>query len=400
MTALSISKKQFHKEAKFILLNFLVLAFVGILLRYLQAHSIAFLNYKNLLEAHSHFAFSGVLLLSCITALRVSFEELGLYIKPVLFYIFYAESYLLLFIFSVYGYKAPGITASTLYLFTTYYLVYLIWKGSNQITDQTAAIILKVAALFLVLSTIALWCMAPLMALKFAGKPIYYNTVYFYLHFQYNGFFTFCIIAICTSILVHKNAIVHSKQYMKGIFLFALATLLTYFISTLWCNPTLIFRLLAIVGALLQIYSILLLYFAVDKKAVVLSFSFNLKTFIIVAFCLKIILMFYISIPFLNTDLFSNRHLIIVFLHLTFIGTLWLSYWYFMQRNLFDNSFENNKSMRIFLVFFFFSELFLFSSILNLPISASSWNLILMLSNIGMFIGIASLLKVVYSFRN
>lgn len=392
MAEIITSKNRYYNEAKLILLNFLVLSLVGTLLRYLQINGLVQINYKNLLEAHSHFAFSGVLLLSCITALCLSFEELAYYINPGIFKIFLAESYLLLIIFTIFGYKAPGIIASTLYLFTTYYLVYLIWQGSKKINDQIVALILRYAAFFFMFSTLALWCMGPLMALKFAGKPIYYNTVYFYLHFQYNGFFTFSVLALLVQYLSKKKLVHDSDLNSNHIHLLAFATLLSYFISTLWCNPNFIIRLLAFSGAFFQAYVFIKLYFTFKKSVSnQIKFSFLIK-FILVACGIKILLMLIISIPFISFNSISNRHTIIGFLHLTFIGTLWLSYWYCIQNQVLQNQFTNGKKMFVFLLFYILSEILLFSSAVKLPFLSAVLNQLLIYFSGGMSLGILLIL--------
>ncbi len=388
----AIEIRTFCKETKLLLFNFLILALVGTLLRYLQTHALYNISYKNLLEAHSHFAFSGVLLLSCLTALRTSFSTINNSVSPKLFYVFLIESYMLLVVFVIYGYKAPGIVASMIYLFTTYYFACRVWLGIKKMENRDTALFLQYAIFFMFFSSLALWCMGPLMALKFAGKPIYYNTVYFYLHFQYNGFFTFCVFALFCNKLSIENAFDDKRILRRNIHLFALATLLSYFISVLWCKPAFIIHCIAFAGALLQIFVFVSTVLQVRKSAHNKNSTFDIKSVIFIFFCIKFLMMFVITLPVFNFDIFANRHVIIGFLHLTFIGTIWLSYWYFIQREILNNTFDKINNMLLFFVFFLIYELLLFSSVINIPLFTSRWNNLLLACSIGMTAGIFSML--------
>ena len=66
---------QCKRWATLSLLNFVLVSLVGILLRYKIAFSLPLINYKYLLNAHSHFAFAGWVSMAIFTAFVYMLSE-------------------------------------------------------------------------------------------------------------------------------------------------------------------------------------------------------------------------------------------------------------------------------------------------------------------------------------
>src|SRR5690606_23013537 len=114
------------------------------------------------------------------------------------------------------------------------------------------------AALLLgILSTIGTFVLTRMMVLKDFDQHTYLGSIYFYLHFQYNGWFFFA----CMGLLMTMAAPAFPDAAgRRRIFrLFFAASLPAYFLSTLWADlPTWLY-VLVIIAAFLQAVAMFLL---------------------------------------------------------------------------------------------------------------------------------------------
>lgn len=309
-----------------VLFNFFVLSCVGLLLRYINFTGDAAYNYVFLLQAHSHFAFSAVLFLAIIGALCHAYLPITTYsysTYKIIFWLCMIESYAMLYSFSHYGYNYISIIISTLYLFTTYFFAYFFYKNTIDLPKDTGLITAYFSLLFLLLSSLALWGMGPLMMKGYSGKPLYFNTVYYYLHFQYNGWFSFAVLAIFIRYYdwksVHRNII----------YLLATATVLLYAISVLWCHPHTVWYIAAFIGAIVQLYCV----YRFITSIAISSFSL-LSAVIYLSILCKSIIQWLSAFPYFADLAVANRNLIIAYLHLIFIGTLFLPLYHYYRIHL------------------------------------------------------------------
>ena len=103
--------------ARWAIFNLFIVSAAGVLLRYKILFPLPIVDHKNLLHAHSHFAFSGWVSLALFTALVQIITKhgpirAGIYRR--LFYLLLIASYGMLLTFPFMGYKAPSIVFSTL----------------------------------------------------------------------------------------------------------------------------------------------------------------------------------------------------------------------------------------------------------------------------------------------
>ena len=76
---------------------------------------------------------------------------------------------------------------------------------------------------FLVLSSIGIWLL-PVAIVK-TGKGDWYNSaLYFFLHFQYNGWFLAVILSLLVGEIEHKSLLIN-KQLYKAFYCFILGTI-------------------------------------------------------------------------------------------------------------------------------------------------------------------------------
>ena len=238
------------------LFNLLLIATIGVTLRYKIAFSLPFIDQKYLLHAHSHFAFSGWITMA-LMVLMVAYLS-GEY-GPVIFkkyrWVLYANlltAYGMLLSFPFEGYGKFSISFSTLSIIANYIFVFRFWRDLDKIKQRNAGHYwFKTALLFNALSSLGAFTLAFMMATKNIHQNYYLASVYFFLHFQYNGWFFFAGMGLLTA-RVLVPAI--SPRILKKIFwLFAIACVPAYFLSALWMPIPLWVYIIVVLAAIMQL---------------------------------------------------------------------------------------------------------------------------------------------------
>ena len=122
--------------------NLLIVAFLGVVMRYKIAYYFPFIEQKKILNAHSHFAFTGWITQVLITLLIVylSSETQTNYFKKYKWLLItnLITSYGMLFSFPWEGYGIISIIFSTLSIFVSYAFAFIYWKDLNKLTKNTS----------------------------------------------------------------------------------------------------------------------------------------------------------------------------------------------------------------------------------------------------------------------
>ena len=164
--AMSISLQRWLRIALF---NLLIIAGIGIILRYKIVYPLPFIDQKNLLHAHSHFAFSGWIT-QALMALMVAYlsTTYGQVVFKRYRWILYANlvtSYGMLFSFPFEGYGKFSISFSTLCIITNYIFAIRFWKDLNNIPGSNIGHHwFKAALIFNVISSFGAFALAYMMA--------------------------------------------------------------------------------------------------------------------------------------------------------------------------------------------------------------------------------------------
>lgn len=164
----------------------------------------------------------------------------------------------------------------------------------------------------------------------FKGSNYYYSAIYFYMHFQYNGFFLFAVIGLLLNFWKQIN--IHLIVAKSQINLLFISVVFTYSISILFAKINFIISIIAVLSSLFQIYIIISIYLQ-NKDKFKISFQ-DLQSKLIIY---SILILFFIKLvaqvisPLLPDNIASNRNLIIVFLHLNFLGIITPLFLYFID---------------------------------------------------------------------
>ncbi|HSI89913.1 MAG TPA: hypothetical protein VK927_02305, partial [Adhaeribacter sp.] len=328
---------------KIAFLNLLIVALLGLFLRWQFVQPTEGINYKNFLHAHSHAALLGWLYSAFFIALLPAFLPAEIYRKKVygwLFWLAQASVLGMLISFPIQGYALFSITFSTLHILFSYGFIYRFLKDSKsselvKMKHTFSFRFIKAALFFLALSSLGPWAMGPIMASGNSFTNIYYNAIYFYLHFQYNGWFTFAALGLFFWLLEHFQLTFNRKLATFFFQLLFWASLPAYLLSVLWTKPEAWVYLIAGLAGLLQVLALLVftricIPFWPQLSARLSPWSRPLFLFAFAAFVLKILMQDASALPYFAELSYKIRHFIIGYLHLVLIGfvSLFLFGWF------------------------------------------------------------------------
>ncbi len=319
-----------HKWLKIAIINLNIIAFIGVVLRYKIVFSLPFIDQKHLLHAHSHFAFAGWLTQILMTLLVVFLYRKGLNdsFKKYSWLLLgnLLTAYGMLITFPVEGYGFLSITFSTLSIFVSYVFAIVFWKDLNKLNSKSSSICwFKAGVVFNAVSSIGAFSLAYMMATHYIHQNYYLSSEYFFLHFQYNGWFFFACMGLLIDKLEKYQII---SQIYKTIFgLFFLACIPAYFLSALWMSlPTWIY-ILVVISALAQFLGWFLLVKVMFQHLDVLNnltsvFSRVLYSVAAFAISIKLLLQIGSTYPPLSDMAFGFRPIVIGYLHLVLLGAI------------------------------------------------------------------------------
>ena len=306
-------------------INLFIVAVLGLTLRSYPFLNIPF-SYKNFLHGHSHFAFGGWIMPLLIWLIIRYFPELCARIafkhwRNIVFMIF-ISAYGMLLSFPFQGYGPVSIVFSTISILAGFYLAFVIWQSSKKEKQKTSLRFLNAGLFYLVLSSIGPFATGPLVAAGYVGTPLYFNAIYFFLHFQYNGWFSFALLAVLVKILEENQ---QAKNANTSFILLHLACVPTFFLSILWNHPNHLFNLIGGLAALIQMVAFIFLIANLRSVNTENNFINLLIRLALFGFLIKLILQLASALPFIADIAFLNRNFIVAYLHLVLVGFISLS---------------------------------------------------------------------------
>jgi hypothetical protein len=205
------------------------------------------------------------------------------------------------------------------------------------------------------------------MAKGLAETPLYPLSIYFYLHFQYDGWFTFAVFGLFFWWLEKHNIAFSVKKGRYFLWLMAIACLPAYAISTLWTHPPVWVYLIAALAAVVQIIALILLIRLLFPLRNELTIQlgrdvFNLLLFAGMAFGIKNLMQFFSALPAIADLGYTVRNFTIGYLHLIFLGmvTVFLIAYFFKQGFLHRHNTVSKVGLVLLLFGFIVSETYLF----------------------------------------
>lgn len=322
------------------LLFLVIAAGLGVLLRLHYLHPVAGLNYKFFLHAHSHVMLLGwvfnALFAAVLWVLYADTCELPLKYSR-LFWWLQVTVAAMLFTFPVMGYAVWSIIFSSLHILLSFYFSYEVVCRSKVLAESfplTRKFVLA-AVCFLLMSSLGPFALGVFNTQGLATSDWYDLSIYYYLHFQYNGWISFAILGLFIWQLESQNSS-FNKRYGGNFYFYMVASCIpAYALSTLWTTPPAWVYALGAVASLLQIAA--LVWLCRLLISITPRFKEQMKPWVrlcwytaLIAFVLKILLQAVSAVPSMATLAYQMPAVIIAYLHLVFLGfvTLFLMGWF------------------------------------------------------------------------
>jgi hypothetical protein len=315
---------------KVALFNLFLVSVLGVMLRYKIAFSLPFIDQKFLLHAHSHFAFAGwisqVLMVFIVKYLYEKDANISMRKYEWVLWANLISAYGMLLSFPFEGYGLISIIFSTLNIFVSYVFAFLVWKDLNKLKiKHVSHYWFKAALAFNAISSLGAFSLAFMMATKTVQTNLYLAAIYFFLHFQYNGWFFFACMGLLFGYLSNKNIALSGKTAYSIFWLFFTAAIPAYFLSALWLPiPQWIYIMIVIAAALQCIGFVIFLrhFINSDLKNVMSKQTKNLWMLALLALGIKLTLQMISVIPSLSTLTVGFRPIVIGYLHLVLLGVI------------------------------------------------------------------------------
>lgn len=320
------------KWIRIALINFMIVAIAGICLRYKINFPLPVINQKFLLHAHSHFAFVGWITLALMALMTdyLSRQEIQFQGKKyqILMMATNITAFGMLFTFLVQGYGAFSILFSTLSIFVSYVFIVYYWQDLKKIKGQQSTVRWFRSALILwALSSAGAFTLAYLMAAHIKIQQYFFAAIYFFLHFQYNGWFVFACLGLLSTFF-RKMQYAALVKNDKWVYIFLVITVVpSYLLSLIWLDLPLWLYWIATVSSMVQLFACLYLFriFYGIRNSLTVPFLRSTRylwTLALGCFILKILLQALSTFPALSELTFGFRPVVIAYLHLCFLGVI------------------------------------------------------------------------------
>ncbi len=345
---------------KFSLLNLLIVALIGLLMRYKIGFEFPFFDQKHLQHSHSHFAFSGWISHTLMVLMIVFLENrttnienrfLKKYNSIVTANLICAYGMLIFFI--IQGYGLISIIFSTASIVVAIVFAYYFVKDLKLISDDDLSKNWFKAALFFnVISSFGTFALAYMMMTKNILQNEYLASIFYYLHFQYNGWFFFACMGLLFSFLNLKSS--ENPFFKRTFWLFFVACIPAYFLSTLWLDLPIWIYIPTVIAAFIQVYTWFrfLIIIVKTRKEFLKNLPFFLHyilLFVGFALSLKFLLQLGSTIPAISKLAFGFRPIVIAYLHLVLLAIISLFLLFYIYANRLKHF---NKPVKIGLIVF------------------------------------------------
>jgi len=332
------ARKVLQADQRYALGFFALAAVFGLVLRSYPLFEIPF-TYKYLVHAHSHLVLLGwvyLALQALITSQFLSHAVLKTPYRLIRWGVLVSVAGML-GTFPLMGYAPASIFFSTLFLFFTYgYLAFFLKHTPHEVRLRPSYVTVRAGIWYMAASSLGPWALGAIMATLGPASIWYRMAVYFYLHFQYNGWMVMALAGLFLFVYEQNGHTLPRQTFRPFFRLLNGGIILSFLLSTLWADPPMVFHILGALGALLQIVALGWLMRRLAKQPLPRGFGPFLKHLAVVALVLlgaKVLLQLLSALPWAIRMAVSFPDLIIAYLHGTFLGVLsllllvLLAYW-------------------------------------------------------------------------
>jgi hypothetical protein len=326
---------------KFSLLNLCIVASLGVLMRYKIGFEFPYFDQKHLQHSHSHFAFAGwishTLMVLMVYYLQTKIADFqgNKYKKLIIANLIC--SYGMLVFFIIEGYGLYSIFFSTASILVSYAFAFRFIKDLKQLDDDLLSKKWFKAGLFFnIISSLGTFYLAYMMAAKDFVQDLYLSSIYYYLHFQYNGWFFFACMGLIFGFLNLRKS--EHSFYETAFKLFAIACIPAYLLSILWLDLPIWLYVIAVLAALIQVFAWfkLLLILVKTRRDSLQNYAPLLRyilLFVAFALSIKLLLQLGSTVPAISQLAFGFRPIVIAYLHLVLLAIITLFLLFYIYAN-------------------------------------------------------------------
>lgn len=277
-------------------------------------------------HSHSHIGFLGWIFTALVTLgygmLLPDSPKINRSVYRLLIY-FQVAVMGMLVTFPLMGYAAPSIIFSTLHLVLSSIYAFIFFRNAEK--NDLSSKFMKAALVFMLISNIGPLALGPIMFTGLKGSLIYDMAVYFYLHFQYNGWFTLAVFALFIKLIKERGIAVDERKCKLMLNLLIYGIILTLALSAFGFEYLNLMRMVGFTGTALQLGAgfilVSILFRAIGHNKLLsntwIKWFMGLSLF---SWLLKIILQFISVFPVFSDFAYVNRDAIMTYLHLSFLG--------------------------------------------------------------------------------
>lgn len=301
-------------------------AVIGLLLRIMFLVELPFVRFRPWLHGHSHVALLGWLFLGVVVALLHDGGQGGYTGRlRTLFIGLQAAVVVMLFSYPAQGYGPVAIVASTVHLLLAYVVLSHVWRTSRQWPAAGSGRLARWAIGFFALSTLGILAIGPIIATGNQGKEIYFWSVQFFLHFQFNGWFWFAAMALGVRWAERQGFDLRIDPLTLA--LWVLSAIFTYALAIAWSEPhpgvfaTVSLAVVVQVWAAWRTLALLRRIQPVTRD----RFPTAAKVLIglaLVSMALKVLVQASVAVPQVAVMALTIRHYVMGFIHMNTLGTM------------------------------------------------------------------------------
>lgn len=312
------------------LLFFAITALSGIWMRLFYAsQSVQVTEYTHILHGHSHMATLGWTFIAVfILFLAMIWQEIPN--KKQAIAILWSTFILTMIMFLAFlyeGYALYSIILSTIHIFIEYWMIIFIFMTISKITTipQTSKLFFYAASFFLFVSSIGPFSLGAIASQGLRDNPLFEIAIYFYLHFQYNGWLYLMLIGLFLFYLSKKQIYLNEKLIKVSFWFYFFSLFPAVFLSILWYEVGTFGFMSAWIGAVGQFISIIILLIALlqQLKPFIASVSQHMAIsylFVFIMLVSKHLMEFgLLYLPFAEV-IYDTRSVVVGYLHLLLLG--------------------------------------------------------------------------------
>lgn len=308
-------------------LFFILTALTGIWMRVYQLSPMAWIDYDHILHAHSHVALLGWIFIGVFIIFLTLYKKTGA--KKQAFIILLAlfiSSLLMFFAFLYQGYGLYSIALSTIHIFVEYWAgIFIVKHLKKQRMPKSAKCFIIGGVIALFISSIGPYALAIISATGGKNLVWYDMSVYFYLHFQYNGWLTLMLIGLFIAILAERKIAMNESLLRHAFWTYFIAIFPGYLLSALWADLGITVQVIATIGIIGQSIGVVLVILAFKDAFIQARTEFSGLTWwmLLLTFALLLIkstMELGMIHPGLAELVNTTRSVIVGYLHLTLLG--------------------------------------------------------------------------------